>query len=128
VWASGTGCRRQPELSALPLLARLTGDIPQPGRRLSRECEGICSLSALPRQDRGLSVDVREDLGWSWKVSLIDHRPVLRLMIPLSGPRQAVGHIGFHSPPDGEGRVEVGYTVFPAYRRLWGSRPRPAGL
>jgi [ribosomal protein S5]-alanine N-acetyltransferase len=42
---------------------------------------------------------------------------LLRLMIPLSGPRQAVGHIGFHSPPDGEGRVEVGYTVFPAHRR-----------
>jgi ribosomal-protein-alanine N-acetyltransferase len=42
---------------------------------------------------------------------------LLRLMIPLSGPRRAVGHIGFHSPPDGEGRVEVGYTVFPAYRR-----------
>jgi RimJ/RimL family protein N-acetyltransferase len=42
---------------------------------------------------------------------------LLRLMIPLSGPRRAVGHIGFHSPPDGERRVEVGYTVFPAHRR-----------
>jgi [ribosomal protein S5]-alanine N-acetyltransferase len=44
-------------------------------------------------------------------------RWLLRLMIPLSGPRRAVGHIGFHRPPDGEGRVEVGYTVFPAHRR-----------
>jgi RimJ/RimL family protein N-acetyltransferase len=42
---------------------------------------------------------------------------LLRLMIPLSGPRRAVGHIGFHSPPDGDSRVEVGYTVFPAHRR-----------
>jgi RimJ/RimL family protein N-acetyltransferase len=44
-------------------------------------------------------------------------RWLLRLMIPLSGPRRAVGHIGFHRPPDGDGRVEVGYTVFPPYRR-----------
>lgn len=28
-----------------------------------------------------------------------------------------VGHAGFHGPPDGEGRVEVGYSVDPAYRR-----------
>ncbi|BCJ49189.1 hypothetical protein Asp14428_06640 [Actinoplanes sp. NBRC 14428] len=28
-----------------------------------------------------------------------------------------VGHGGFHAPPDAEGRVEVGYSVDPAYRR-----------
>jgi [ribosomal protein S5]-alanine N-acetyltransferase len=42
---------------------------------------------------------------------------LLRLMVPRSGPRRAVGHIGFHGPPDAGGRVEVGYTVLPAHRR-----------
>ena len=27
------------------------------------------------------------------------------------------GHIGFHGPPDAEGMVELGYTVFTPYRR-----------
>src|SRR4029079_1272530 len=30
---------------------------------------------------------------------------------------QAVGRAGFHAPPDGDGMVEVGYSVDPAYRR-----------
>lgn len=42
---------------------------------------------------------------------------LLRLMVPRAGDRRAVGHIGFHGPPDAGGRVEVGYTVLPAYRR-----------
>lgn len=32
------------------------------------------------------------------------------------GPR-IIGSIGFHAPPDAEGRVEVGYHVEPEYRR-----------
>jgi len=47
-----------------------------------------------------------------------EQRPwLLRLMVPRTGPRRAVGHIGFHGPPDADGRVEVGYTVLPAHRR-----------
>ena len=42
---------------------------------------------------------------------------LLRLMVPRTAPRRAVGHIGFHGPPDADGRVEVGYTVQPAHRR-----------
>jgi RimJ/RimL family protein N-acetyltransferase len=42
---------------------------------------------------------------------------LLRLMVPRDGPRCAVGHIGFHGPPDAGGRVEVGYTVLPEHRR-----------
>jgi len=42
---------------------------------------------------------------------------LLRLMVPRTGPRRAVGHIGFHGPPDAGGRVEVGYTVLPEHRR-----------
>lgn len=30
---------------------------------------------------------------------------------------QAVGRAGFHAPPDGDGMVEVGYSVDPAFRR-----------
>jgi [ribosomal protein S5]-alanine N-acetyltransferase len=42
---------------------------------------------------------------------------LLRLLVPRAGPRRAVGHIGFHGPPDAGGWVEVGYTVLPAHRR-----------
>ena len=34
-----------------------------------------------------------------------------------SGTRRVIGTIGFHGPPDDRGRVEVGYSVQPAYRR-----------
>ena len=33
------------------------------------------------------------------------------------GSRRVVGSIGFHGPPDAEGRLEVGYSVDPPYRR-----------
>ena len=33
------------------------------------------------------------------------------------GTRRIIGSAGFHSPPDAEGRVEVGYRVEPPYRR-----------
>jgi RimJ/RimL family protein N-acetyltransferase len=33
------------------------------------------------------------------------------------GTRRIVGSAGFHSPPDREGRVEIGYRVEPAFRR-----------
>jgi RimJ/RimL family protein N-acetyltransferase len=33
------------------------------------------------------------------------------------GTRRIIGSAGFHSPPDDQGRVEVGYRVEPAYRR-----------
>jgi ribosomal-protein-alanine N-acetyltransferase len=33
------------------------------------------------------------------------------------GTRRAVGSIGFHGPPDPEGRLEVGYSVDPPFRR-----------
>jgi RimJ/RimL family protein N-acetyltransferase len=31
--------------------------------------------------------------------------------------REAIGTIGFHAPPDETGRVEIGYSVHPAWRR-----------
>jgi len=34
-----------------------------------------------------------------------------------SGGREVIGSLGFHGPPDAEGRLEVGYRVEPQYRR-----------
>ncbi len=33
------------------------------------------------------------------------------------GTRRVIGSCGFHSPPEPDGRVEIGYRVEPAYRR-----------
>jgi RimJ/RimL family protein N-acetyltransferase len=52
--------------------------------------------------------DTPEDLPW-----------IARPAIALEGEEagEVVGHLGFHGAPDEEGRVEVGYTIDPAYRR-----------
>ncbi len=33
------------------------------------------------------------------------------------GRRRVVGTVGFHGPPDDQGRLEIGYSVDPEYRR-----------
>ena len=33
------------------------------------------------------------------------------------GERRIIGSLGFHGPPDAEGRAEIGYRVEPEYRR-----------
>lgn len=33
------------------------------------------------------------------------------------GSRHVIGSIGFHGPPDDQGRLEIGYKVEPAFRR-----------
>jgi ribosomal-protein-alanine N-acetyltransferase len=39
------------------------------------------------------------------------------VMTDPEGTRRVIGTAGFHSPPDADGRVEIGYRVEPAYRR-----------
>jgi RimJ/RimL family protein N-acetyltransferase len=39
------------------------------------------------------------------------------VMTEADGSRRVVGSIGFHGPPDALGRLEVGYSVDPPYRR-----------
>jgi RimJ/RimL family protein N-acetyltransferase len=41
---------------------------------------------------------------------------LLRAMVLRTGGRAMAGHIGFHGPP-AEAFAELGYTVFPEYRR-----------
>ena len=46
--------------------------------------------------------------GWLGRAMVID---------TAAGGREVIGSIGFHGPPDEEGRLEVGYSVDPRYRR-----------
>lgn len=39
------------------------------------------------------------------------------VLIEADGSRRVVGSIGFHGPPDALGRLEVGYSVDPPFRR-----------
>jgi RimJ/RimL family protein N-acetyltransferase len=42
---------------------------------------------------------------------------LVRAIALKNGDRTMVGHIGFHGPPEVIGRAEMGYTVFPEFRR-----------
>lgn len=39
------------------------------------------------------------------------------VLTEADGSKRVVGSIGFHGPPDEQGRLEVGYSVDPPYRR-----------
>jgi ribosomal-protein-alanine N-acetyltransferase len=39
------------------------------------------------------------------------------VLTDADGERRIIGSVGFHAPPDADGRVEVGYRVEPGYRR-----------
>ena len=39
------------------------------------------------------------------------------VLVDHDGTRRVVGSIGFHGPPDEQGRLEIGYSVDPRYRR-----------
>ena len=42
---------------------------------------------------------------------------LFRAMVLRADPRVAIGGIGFHGPADENGMLEIGYVVFPAFRR-----------
>lgn len=47
-----------------------------------------------------------------------DALPLLLLaMVLRADPGVVVGRLGFHGPVDGDGMLEIGYEVFPAFRR-----------
>ena len=45
-----------------------------------------------------------------------------------NGRRHVIGSIGFHGPPDEQGRAEIGYKVEPAYRRRGIAREAAAAM
>jgi RimJ/RimL family protein N-acetyltransferase len=57
-----------------------------------------------------------------FRVAIARERPetlplLLRAMVLRADPEVVVGRIGFHGPADADGMLEIGYEVFPAYRR-----------
>lgn len=94
------------------------------------------SLVLLTRADMAALLDggpleagVDVPVGWAEEESwLLDYRlrqverdpgaaPWLLRAITIRGDRTMIGHAGFHGPPDARGYVEIGYSVFEAYRR-----------
>ncbi|MFI7601831.1 GNAT family N-acetyltransferase [Actinoplanes sp. NPDC049681] len=61
------------------------------------------------------------DEKWLWEIRAeqIEQDPAAAEWVARAAVAdgRVVGHGGFHGPPDDEGRVEVGYSVDPAYRR-----------
>jgi RimJ/RimL family protein N-acetyltransferase len=55
-------------------------------------------------------------------------QPWLVRAVVLRAPRRVVGNVGFHGPPDQQGRVEIGYGIVPAQRRRGYAREAIAGL
>jgi len=44
------------------------------------------------------------------------HAPWRARVVTLIGEEHMIGHAGFHGPPNDDGMVEVGYTIFPEFR------------
>ena len=64
-----------------------------------------------------------DECTWLWRVRLeqCERDPASRRWVARAAVAEpdgpVVGHAGFHGPPDEAGRVEIGYTVDPAFRR-----------
>jgi ribosomal-protein-alanine N-acetyltransferase len=55
-------------------------------------------------------------------------QPWLVRAVVLRAPRQVVGNVGFHGPPNDQGRVEFGYGVVSSQRRRGYAREAITGL
>jgi RimJ/RimL family protein N-acetyltransferase len=55
-------------------------------------------------------------------------QPWLVRAVVLRAPRQVVGNVGFHGPPNDQGRVEIGYGVVPSQRHRGYAREAITGL
>ena len=100
----------------------------------SRSCRrsgGVTSRRPNRRSARCVPPNMSEDLEHFLEYRIADlsadptAQPWLGRAIVLTDRdgRRVIGSIGFHSPPDEAGQVEVGYRVEPAYGGR-GSRPR----
>jgi RimJ/RimL family protein N-acetyltransferase len=55
-------------------------------------------------------------------------QPWLVRAVVLRAPRRVVSNVGFHAPPDCDGRVEIGYGIVASERRKGYAREAIAGL
>jgi RimJ/RimL family protein N-acetyltransferase len=74
-------------------------------------------------QQVGVKLDsffITDDAVWLWNYRLNqvrkDSRTLDWIAQVVAIESIAIGHAGFHGPPDGAGMVEVAYSVVPAYR------------
>jgi [ribosomal protein S5]-alanine N-acetyltransferase len=90
-------------------------------------------MEALQRDDRESAqqmVGYRIPADWPqgmesvlrFRIAIAQQRPeslplLLRAMVLRAEPDLVVGRIGFHGPTDEAGMLEIGYEVFPEYRR-----------
>ena len=103
--------------------------------RLTLESMTVPFMQALARNDvrtaeQEMNASVPADMPGDLKNFLVfrlrqlDADPGVRewlgrvmVLTDANGERRIIGSIGFHGPPDAEGRAEVGYRVEPGYRR-----------
>ncbi|MEU6341566.1 GNAT family protein [Streptomyces sp. NPDC046977] len=107
------------ELSGAAMAALLDGDLSKAG-----------ALTGVPLTAYFLTDRAR----WLWRYRLGQMaadpgraRWMVRQVLVGDGGL-AVGHAGFHGPPDGTGTVEIGYSVAPAFRRRGYARSAVAEL
>jgi [ribosomal protein S5]-alanine N-acetyltransferase len=101
--------------------------------RLDLEPMALEMMEALLRGDRESAqpmVGYRIPADWPagmesvlrYRVAIAQKRPetlplLLRAMVLRADPEVVVGRIGFHGPVDETGMLEIGYEVFPEFRR-----------
>ena len=69
------------------------------------------------RVEQGWEEGVPAELRLEQLAADASQQPWLVRAIVASTPRQVVGCVGFHAPPDDDGRVEIGYDVVASERR-----------
>jgi len=64
------------------------------------------------------------ELFLQYRLAQLDADPSIRewlgraiVLIDDAGDRHVIGSVGFHGPPDDQGRLEIGYSIEPGHRR-----------
>lgn len=103
--------------------------------RLTLESMSVAFMEALARHDLETAAREAGAKVPAWMADELEHFLKFRLaqlaadpsirewlgraivLTAEDGSRRVIGSIGFHGPPDSEGRLEVGYSIDPPYRR-----------
>jgi RimJ/RimL family protein N-acetyltransferase len=94
------------QLSPAAMTALIDGDLPAAGAAAGHPLSAyLVSESWLWEIRRAQIAEDPASLPWVARAVVAEPEGVV------------VGHGGFHGPPDGDGAVEVAYSVDPAYRR-----------